>query len=178
MKACGDCRLCCLVLHVETLAKPPGVLCPHAGPAGGCGIHGRHPEDCLAFACGWLQWEELGEAWRPDRCGFLIRNEPSQGRLNIDVDPARPDAWRDPACYPTLKGWSHMIRRREGCVLVLVGDRATVIFPEEDIAIGVLRPEEELAVGYLKGPGWTAPLVRLLRDGEIVQEWRGQKRAA
>lgn len=175
MKSCGTCTLCCKVLHVESLAKPAGRWCEHARAGGGCAIHGRHPDDCRAFACGWLQWEDLGEAWRPSKAHFLIRPEPSQGRLCIDVDPGRPAAWRDPAYYPTIKAWSAQIRQGAACVLVYVGERTTVVFPEEDIDIGVFRPEEELVVGYLKGRGYDRPLVRLLRGGEVAGEWRGAR---
>lgn len=103
VKACGSCNLCCKLLNVVSLAKPPGRWCEHARAGAGCAVHGSHPDDCRAFACGWLQWGELGEAWRPSTARFLIRNEPSQGRLCIDVDPGRPDAWKAAAYYPTIK---------------------------------------------------------------------------
>jgi hypothetical protein len=175
MKICGPCNLCCKVLHVESLAKPPGRWCEHTRAEAGCAIHGAHPADCRAFACGWLQWEDLGEAWRPSTAGFLIRPEPSQGRLCIDVDSECPDAWRADAYYPVIKAWSASVRERTGCVLVYVDTRCTVIFPEEDIDIGDFRQDEELVVGYLKGRGYRRPLVRLLRNGEVAGEWRGAR---
>lgn len=173
IKSCGTCALCCKVLHVASLDKPPGRWCEHARKNAGCAIHGSHPDDCRAFACGWLQWSDLGEAWKPSTARFLIRPEPSQGRLCIDVDPGYPNAWKAAAYYPTLKAWARSIHTGESCLLVLVGERAVVVFPEEDIDIGPLRPEEELMVGYLKGKQTMRPLVRLLRDGEIAGEWRG-----
>ncbi|MDP2259567.1 MAG: YkgJ family cysteine cluster protein [Caulobacter sp.] len=175
MKSCGPCNLCCKVLHVESLTKPPGRWCRHTAAGAGCGIHGAHPTDCRAFACGWLQWPELGEAWRPSTAGFLIRSEPSQGRICIDVDSDRPNAWRAAAYYGTIKGWSAQVRERIGCVLVYVGAQCTVVFPEEDIDIGDLAGDDELVVGYLKGRTWRRPLVRRLLRGEIADEWRGAR---
>lgn len=175
MKSCGPCNLCCKVLHVESLAKPPGLWCRHTAAGAGCGIHGAHPADCRAFACGWLQWSELGEAWRPSTAGFLVRSEPGQGRICIDVDPDRPDTWRAAAYYATIKGWSGQVRDRTGCVLVYVDARCTVVFPEEDIDIGDLGQEEELVVGYLKARTWRRPLVRRLVRGQITGEWRGAR---
>ena len=109
MKSCGDCSLCCKVLHVESLGKPAGRWCEHRG-AGGCAIHGRHPDDCKAFACNWLQWETLGPEWRPDVSGFLIRHEPGQRRLCVDVDLERPGAWRSPLFFfgPSLPDQRHI----------------------------------------------------------------------
>lgn len=170
MKTCGACNLCCKVLQVESLAKPAGRLCEHAMGGRGCAIHGRHPADCQAFACGWLQWEDLGEAWKPDVARFLIRNEPSRGRLSIDVDPEHPDAWRAATYYPTIKAWAAAVRAQGACVLVYAGPNTTVVFPEADIDIGPFG-EEELVLGYRgKGPR-RRPFVRLRRDGEVVREW-------
>lgn len=70
-----------------------------------------------------------------------------------------------------------MIRRREGCVLVHAGDRTTVVFPEEDLNIGLFREDDALAVGYVRGEGWERPYVRLDRAGETAGEWRGARLA-
>lgn len=177
MRSCGPCNLCCQVLHVASLDKPPGRLCAHALAGAGCAIHGEHPEDCRAFACGWLQWEELGEAWRPSIAHFLIRPEPGQGRLCIDVDPAWPAAWKAAAYYPTIKAWSAQVRDRTGCVLVYVGDDCIVVFPEQDLEIGPVAGDDELVVGYLKGRDYVRPLVRRRRAGVQLGEWQGHKLA-
>lgn len=174
MKSCGSCTLCCEVLQIPALGKPAGRLCEHACGAG-CGIYPERPDDCRDFVCGWLQWDTLDETWRPSTAGFLIRPEPSLGRLCIDVDPARPAAWRAAAYYPGIKAWSAQVRDRTGCVLVYVGERCTVVFPEEDLEIGPVSDEDELVVGYLKAADYVRPLVRLRRDGVLRGEWKGRK---
>jgi len=173
-KSCGPCNLCCQVLDIPVLAKPSGTLCRHAS-GGGCGIYPDRPHDCRAFVCGWLAWDFLGEAWRPSTAHFLIRSEPDRGVLCIDVDPAYPSAWREPAYYPTIKSWSARIRRQRGCVLVYAGPTCTVVFPEQDMEIGLVRPEDELVVGNQKGRDYVRRLVRLRRDGVQVGEWKGAK---
>src|SRR4051812_32293115 len=104
-KTCGDCSLCCTLVAVESLSKPVYTPCVHLC-AEGCGIHGSHPADCQAFQCGWKDFHDLGEEWRPSNCGFLIRVELDAQLLCIDVDPTRPDAWRQPEFYSVIKEWS------------------------------------------------------------------------
>lgn len=175
MRTCGTCTLCCKVLEVPSLAKPPGQWCAHVVQGRGCGIHGRHPADCQAFACGWLTAMDLGPEWKPEVSRFVLRDESDARRLCIDVDPGFPDAWKKPAYYPLIKRWAQAVRDRTGCVLVYAGARTTVVFPEEDIAIGTLDSGRPLVVGYLKGRDWRQPLVRLM-DGETVAgEWRGSR---
>lgn len=178
MRTCGTCTLCCKVLEVQSLAKPPGQWCVHVLKGRGCGIHGAHPADCRAFACGWLQTPDLGPEWKPEVCRFVLRNESDQRRLCVDVDPGFPDAWKKPAYYPLIKQWSRAVRDRTGCVLVYIGARTIVVFPEEDIDIGPLESGRELLVGYLKGRGYRRPLVRRMADGVVAAEWLGARIAA
>lgn len=72
-RACGSCNACCQWLHIDTpeFGKPPGLLCRHAG-ADGCRLHPRWPPVCAGWYCAWRLAPGLPEAWRPDRCGFLI----------------------------------------------------------------------------------------------------------
>jgi len=173
MRTCGSCNLCCKVLEVRSLAKPGGQWCEHAIRGRGCGIHGRHPADCRAFTCGWLQSSDLGPEWKPEICRFVLRDESDERRLCVDVDPGFPDAWKKPAYYPLIKRWSGAVRDRTGCVLVYVGARTIVVFPEEDIDLGPLEPAPVLVVGYLKTRDVRRPLVRHMVDGAVAAEWRG-----
>jgi len=171
MKTCGPCTLCCQVLEIPELAKPAGRLCRHASV--GCAIYPDRPAPCRTFTCGWMATPELDEAWRPDIAGFLIRDERADGFLCIDVDPARPDAWRVEPYFAQIKIWSRMVHERTGCVLVYAGPEVTVVFPEEDLILGPLDPAPRLTVGYIRRDGARRPLVRLLQDGEVAREWIG-----
>ncbi len=75
-RVCGECTVCCqdLIINTPELKKLPGVLCPHAVEQQGCRIHEARPEVCRSWFCAWraLPELELGDEWRPDRCGILV----------------------------------------------------------------------------------------------------------
>lgn len=73
-KRCGACSVCCreLTFAMDGALKCAGVLCSHATPPNGCGIHQERPPVCRAYFCGWYYLPSLGEEWRPDQCGVLI----------------------------------------------------------------------------------------------------------
>lgn len=169
-KTCGDCSLCCKLVAVESLSKPAYTPCRHLHAEGGCAIYGSHPLDCQAFRCGWLDFQDLGDDWRPSRSGFLIRVEMAAKLLCIDVDPDRPDAWRQPEFYGTIKEWSQMAWTKQGQVMVYIGLQAWAVFPEEDLFIGHYAPGEDLMVGYQKTKLHRRPIARLTRQsGEVVE---------
>ncbi|WGM39398.1 YkgJ family cysteine cluster protein [Caulobacter sp. NIBR1757] len=171
MKSCGPCTLCCTVLDIPELSKAAGTPCRHLGA--GCGIYPDRPSSCRVFTCGWLAIEALGEAWRPDIAGFLIRDERDRGHLCIDVDPARPDAWRAEPYMSQIRAWSRMVEERTGCVLVYAGPETLVVFPEDVIALGPVGADPTLQVGYLRRDGARRPFVRLLDGDRTVREWIG-----
>ncbi len=76
-RGCGECNACCGFFEIGELAKPGGTLCPHWKTPGGCGIYGTRPQVCRDFYCYWLQSEALGDAWRPDRSGFMLQETES-----------------------------------------------------------------------------------------------------
>lgn len=170
-RACGSCTLCCTVLEIPELAKPAGRTCVHA--LEGCAIYPDRPGPCRTFTCGWLATPRLGEDWRPDIAGFLIRDERDRGHLCIDVDPERPDAWRQAPYLAQIRAWSRMVHDLTGSLLVHVGPQVLVVFPEEEIALGPVGPDVTLQIGYIKrGPArW--PLVRRLDGDRVLAEWIG-----
>ncbi|MDQ0463051.1 hypothetical protein QO010_000799 [Caulobacter ginsengisoli] len=173
MKVCGTCSLCCKLLEIPALEKPAGAWCRHVVKGRGCAIHGAHPQSCRVFTCGWLARDDLGEAWKPEKARFLLRNELDLGQLCIDVDPGFPAAWRGPAYYPTIKAMARMVWDQSGCVVVFVGEKATVVFPEEDIEIGPFGGGQRLMVGYRAVDGIKRPMVRLLDGEAVAREWLG-----
>lgn len=163
MKSCGPCTLCCTVLDIPELAKPAGRPCVHLGQ--GCGIYPDRPSPCRVFTCGWLATEALGELWRPDIAGFLIRDERDNGQLCIDVAPDRAGSWRREPYLRQLRAWSQMVWSKEGSVVVYEAERTVILFPEGDIEISPLKEGEALAVGYLRRAGAWWPMVEK-RGGE------------
>jgi hypothetical protein len=57
-----------------------------------------------AFNCTWLLTEALDETWKPTACGFLMHAD--EGRLIVECDPSRPQAWRAAPYRDVLERWA------------------------------------------------------------------------
>lgn len=73
-RECGECNACCTDLDIidAAITKPAGLVCPNWRADCGCTIYAARPQACRSFDCGWRRLADLGEDWRPDRCGILI----------------------------------------------------------------------------------------------------------
>ena len=162
-KICGSCGMCCKVLHISELAKPAGAWCGRFRKGAGCGDYDGRPAACRGFLCLWLTAERLDAAWRPDRAGFLMYADRDGKRLNVVVDPGKPTAWTREPYYSRLKAMSR--RAEDGYeLLVCIGDRRVVVFPTEDIDLGVLDPDHKLISGYVERDGLQRPFAMVLSD--------------
>ena len=65
-KSCGECGMCCKLLGIESIAKPPGQWCGHYRRGAGCSVYADRPAACSRFICLWLSSEGLDDAWRLD----------------------------------------------------------------------------------------------------------------
>ncbi len=142
-RSCGSCTVCCTWVPVERpLNKPAGVACQHLCSKG-CRIYAIRPDVCKYWNCAWLYQEATANMRRPDKVGYCI--DPMLQTILIDhrptdviqvwVDPARPDAHRDPALRaylalmaerhrtPALVRWAHPGAQegRDAMVLVAPG---------------------------------------------------------
>ncbi len=138
-RSCGECGMCCKLMGVEALAKPPHAWCGHFRKGAGCAIYADRPKACADYACYWLQAKHLGPEWRPDRARFVLHREDGGQRLVVEVDPARPDAWRKPPFYGTLRAWAEQGAAKGLSLNVIVGERAWELRPEGDVDLGVIR---------------------------------------
>lgn len=164
-KSCGSCGLCCKVLAIEALDKPDGAWCGHFKKGGGCGFYEHRPAACRAFECLWLTSARLGDEWRPDKAGFVMYVDRDGKRLNVVVDPGKPAAWRREPYYSYIKSMSR--RALDGYELVVcIGDRRTVVFPTEEIDLGVLPPDRKLVSGYVERDGALTPFAMVLADAD------------
>jgi hypothetical protein len=144
-RSCGSCSLCCKVVSVAELAKPAGEWCVHCRPGNGCGIHAIRPFVCRGAYCEWMICKGLGPEWRPERAKFVLFKTNAGRRLTAHVDPGYAAAWRRSPYYENLKQWA-----REGVqrspdmhvVDVMIGERSTVILPDDDVDIGVVAADE------------------------------------
>jgi hypothetical protein len=114
-RACGGCTLCCKLLPVRTLGKPANTRCQHQRNGKGCAVYHKaaFPAECAIWNCRWLgEADETAGLHRPDRTGYVIDNMPDLIKLSdgeggereipaiqVWVDPARPEAWRDKALW-------------------------------------------------------------------------------
>ncbi len=124
--------------------EPAGLLCRHS-TAKGCEIYPDRPNACRVFQCGWRSWTEVPDGWRPDLTGFVLGGALAPGRyLAVTADPRRPEAWRDPAYDPILRGWARRAAEIGSHVVVFIEKRVIVLKPEGELDLGIIAPDEVL----------------------------------
>ncbi len=76
-RECGECTACCVVLLIddEHFKKPADKACPNLIAKGGCKIYSTRPSVCQGWFCAWRFMGQLGDEWRPDRSGVLLRSD-------------------------------------------------------------------------------------------------------
>jgi hypothetical protein len=174
MTSCDACSLCCKVLNIDAVDSPQGKYCRHARPgAGGCKIYHERPPACVGFQCLWLMsqgraGQEYEPPLRPDRSGvvfvvdamavpqWLLTLLPGQRFLLAHCERERPNAWREGLANVLIRNFL----RRDGFVLVLVGDRRGLLRP----GLPPLWGSEEEIMGLL-GVYDVPPVERLTVHG-------------
>ena len=169
-RSCGDCSMCCKVLHIAEFDKPANQWCPHIANGGGCGIYDTRYATCRGFQCLWTLNEDLGPEWQPHRSKFIIHRVATNPGLWINVDKSQPLAWKNQPFYRQIKEWAAAARDGSGFVAVCVGDRTTLVFPEEDLLVPDIPEGADLKVGYRHTGGGRRPLVMVRSpDGSIAE---------
>ena len=141
LRECGSCTLCCKVMGVNALDKPPGTWCVHCDIGKGCTIYETRPQGCRNFQCGFLIMPELDERFRPSTCHFVVNADAK--RFEIHVDRQRPDAWRKQPYYSWIKRISRLAVARKMVVMVFVGPRCWAIYPDRDDDLGIARAGDQ-----------------------------------
>ena len=152
-KSCGECGMCCKLLAIAEIEKPADRWCPSFKRGCGCGVYDTRPAACRGFECLWLQSEKLDDRWRPDKARFVMYTEDDDRRLRVVVDPAHPLAWKQEPYYSRLKAMSQ--RAHDGHeLLVSIGDRRIVVFPDQDADLGIIDPDKHKIIsGYAMRDG-------------------------
>jgi hypothetical protein len=153
VRDCDGCTLCCKVMGVEALAKPPGVLCAHCIVGQGCGIHATRPDNCRTFFCYYLQNAELDIRWKPSTANLCMAFEP--GRMVAYVDEAHPDTWRGEPYFGQLRAWAAQNLPRGWQVVVAIGARRIAILPDGAVDLGIVPVGATITVRRSPS-GWTA----------------------
>lgn len=76
-RECGECTVCCvnLLIKDKNFEKAADVACTHMVEKGGCTIYNDRPSVCRDWHCAWRFMAQLGDDWRPDRSGILLRSD-------------------------------------------------------------------------------------------------------
>ena len=146
-RACGSCTMCCKVLKIDELKKPAGRWCVNARAGVGCAIHFERPLSCRTFNCMWLTARDLPDVWRPDRARFVLSVE-SSGCLQVVCDPAQPAAWRREPYHAQIRRWAEHGMNIQKPVLLMIGERASVILPNTELSVGELKPGDQVELAH------------------------------
>jgi hypothetical protein len=145
-RSCGGCTLCCKIMAIDELKKPPGEWCPNCKGAQGCAIYGAHPPSCRYFVCEWLRNSDVPQDFRPDAVKVVLTtamwDEGAHLIANCDAD--NPMAWRDQPVYGWLKARAAQSWQRGGWVMARVVKRIWLIGPNGDLDVGDVNDETRL----------------------------------
>ena len=141
-RECGTCTMCCKVMGIQEIAKPPGQWCTHCTPGKGCGIYETRPAACRTFYCGYRVRSYVPESWKPTSSRMVLLEEGGGARLAAIVDPGSPNAWKQQPYYGQLKAWARVAAMNQHQVLVRIGTKAIAILPDRDVDLGVVGPDE------------------------------------
>jgi hypothetical protein len=173
-RECGSCTLCCKVYNVVELGKAAGKWCSHCKPGRGCTIHDSLPSECAAFNCLWRTMPEMSQHWKPEQSKMVLTLHPGTNNLHVVVDPGQPSAWTRAPYHTQLRGLSKSNMARGHLVVVLIGELATLILPDQDVPLGVLKPDQVISVSLETGPNGSVYDIKVLNrrttaDGQALE---------
>ena len=128
-RQCGKCTMCCTILGVDELTKPPDTKCQHCAPGKGCSIYERRPISCRGFYCQWLVDPTLDDAWYPLAAKILIYPNAagSEPGYVFEVDPHRPDRWLQQPYFERISNFAFVHRNS----FVRAGKHWYLLLPRE-----------------------------------------------
>lgn len=129
-------------MAIDELAKPAGSWCPHCKARSGCKIYGKRPTECQTFNCLWLTDGRLGPHWKPNKSKVVVTV--SEDGLEIRCDPGFPDAWRKEPFRSQIYEWAEAGELSDVTVLVIVGEKMTLVTRNREFDLGVVRPDERI----------------------------------
>lgn len=157
-----------------TKFKAASVRCQHQSSKG-CRVYDRRPLPCQVWSCRWLFDPDTSEIRRPDHARYVIDSQPDEIRqttedgtqttldvLQVWVDPATPDAWRD----PRLADYMRLCARKYGMAAIIRWGsyKALIVFPPDLCGD---RQWHEFDGNISPDIGLYAASQRFLRTGEL-----------
>ena len=140
-RSCGSCTMCCKLYDAPEIPKKAGQWCQHCAIGKGCKIYDARPQLCRDFLCLWMQDAGLPEDWKPDQSKMIASISKETGFVHIRCDPSNPNVWRGKARYAFLRDWAKQLLERGTHLLVLIGEQAFVIMPDQDVPLGKMNPD-------------------------------------
>jgi hypothetical protein len=102
---------------------------------------------------------------------MVVVSELEGTRVAIHVDPGRPEAWRREPYYSEIKRWSELAAREHQQVVVSIGKRAFVVFPNREVDLGVIGPDDRIITRESRSPyGITLEALKLKADDPRIAE--------
>jgi hypothetical protein len=151
-RGCGSCTLCCRVLGIGEILKPPGQNCPDCAVGEGCTIYERRPRTCRDFYCGFLVMKDLDEQWWPAVSKLILIFDGEDNRVRVHVDLDDPDAWRREPYYTKLKQWAVVAVPHRTQIIIRVQDHAFALLPDRDIDLGIMGDDDVIVTEETETP--------------------------
>jgi hypothetical protein len=143
-RTCRGCTLCCKLLSIEELEKPPLTWCAICDAKAGCRDYEHRPTECRNFYCGYLLDPALDERWKPSSCKLVVAFEEHAKGVVIHVDPTRHDAWRKEPFHSQIRQWALAAAPEQGQAVVWQGNTKIVVpaeAPGDPVEVGPDQPE-------------------------------------
>lgn len=173
-RECGSCSLCCKVYHIAELDKAAGRWCGQCKPGRGCKIYAERPPQCVQFECLWRTDAAMPVQWKPDQAKMVATIHPLSRNIHVQVDPGLPSAWSRQPYHDHLRQWSRQNLPKGICVVVFVNELATLVLPDQDIALGPVTPDQSVSVRQESGPNGPVyeikiAALRTMPDGQTIE---------
>ena len=144
--------MCCKIMGIPELDKPPWAWCKHCNIGVGCKIYEDRPKVCRNFYCRYLLHDQLGEHWKPSVSKIVLTFDTPSRTLAIRVDPSRIHAWRREPYYTEIKEWAAVAWHDNGQVIVWQRNVAIAILPHREKNLGPVRDDQVIVRQKTQGP--------------------------
>ena len=74
------------------------------------------------------------------------------GFVHVRCDPSNPNVWRSKGRHAFLRDWSKQLLARNTHLLILIGEEAFVIMPDQDVPLGRVNPDHGFMLKRSLGP--------------------------
>src|SRR3954451_4334762 len=100
------------------------------------------PAECRSFDCLWLIDDRFGPHSKANKSKLVLTT--SQDGIEIRCDPGFPDAWRKEPFRRDIRAMAMAGETRDVTVIVIVGERMTLVTSEREFDLGVVRPDQRI----------------------------------